>query len=557
MEETKGPIEQPELREVIMDELTPQAMDLANVKDSKDSDAASNASDASDDSMEPFSEYLPKIERLLTEIGLEGFSVEPLQHGHSHLNCVYALKSPIDENERYVLRVPNCPDFEDNKDDGRCLVIPNDAACLGYLADKLPVPRVKGYCATTENALNAPYAVQTMVQGQSMDNVYDDLSHADKYAVIDQYVDLLAKLESITFSRAGHFAAATGVPDTTHDFLTPAAPLIEMFDGGPEDFVQEPQTLLDRAGPDVKALLLSHVKGFIKDEQDDEALTGGLRVDVLQPMALMLEDMEREGCFEDGPYPVVLHHWDLEPRNVMVENSTGTWKICGVIDWDDSQCVPRPLARRPPEWIWDAKGATFTGALNNDFDTTVELPEDAKTLKAYFDTKAEEALPGYLEDAYGRGRWLRQIWLLARDLMSSTFLLDRAIHMRKLWDLRATYTEPGSLIPTKPEPVLPIVWKFMLPSENESDNEETKSQHDNAEDSQPEKGEETPPTKSLPSLPEELQSIDLADTQPPKTDAQPIQPPSNTTADTPSAKPKGLWKKSIDWFTHRVQSLRT
>ena len=258
--------------EVVMQNDIPHSEERNNdhaVEGSKDSDNESIASGSSDDSeMEPFEDYLPKIELLLNDIGLEGFSVQPLHHGYQYVNCVYALTSPKDEKERYVLRIPNCPIFEDvTADHERCPSILNDAACLSYLADKLPVPRVKAYCATRENALKVPFTVQTMLPGQSLDNVYEDMSQSEKFAIIDQVVELQVKLEAVTFATAGTFSPAPDMPDMSCGFLTPATLSIDMFSQGHEEFVNEPQSLRDRSGPDLKALLLNHLTGWIKWEE--------------------------------------------------------------------------------------------------------------------------------------------------------------------------------------------------------------------------------------------------------------------------------------------------
>ena len=410
-------------------------------RDSQTSDYESNASGSSDDSeMEPFSEYLPKIEELLRDIGLCGFNVEPIQHSYTYQNCVYGVKSDKDENEHYILRVPNYPDFGAGRMEGKCESILNDISLSEYLADKLPVSRIKAYCATTKNALGMPFTVQTRLPGQSLNETYKDLSHAEKLAVIDQVVELLAKLETITFTNAGTFTASPNVPDAASDFSSVEAPAVSIFDAkvpssrtsgeGEEGPVEDPRYLEDRAGPDVKALLVSHLNGFITAELEDGSI-GTFRSDRLRPLLTIIEDLDHEGAFKDGPYPVVLHHWDLEPRNIMVEKSSGTWKISGVIDWDEATCVPQPLARRPPEWIWDFEPEMHTGYLDNDHDPSSNILRENMALKAYFDDKAAAVLPGYLEDAYGHGRWLRRIWTFARTWICQAFLLDRA---GELWD---------------------------------------------------------------------------------------------------------------------------
>ena len=192
-----------EAQDITNEELTLELEDLKaglSAKGSEFSDDESTASVASDISeMEPFPVYLPKIERLLADIGFFGFSVEALQHGYSFQNCVYALRSAGDDKE-YILRVPVCPDFRETDD--RCVAIENEVTILGFLVDKLPVPHVKAYSATNENALNAPFTIQTRLPGQSLDRIYAELNHKDKLEIVDQFVELLAEVEAVTFPTA-------------------------------------------------------------------------------------------------------------------------------------------------------------------------------------------------------------------------------------------------------------------------------------------------------------------------------------------------------------------
>ena len=429
------------------------------IGESNDSDNKSVTSAASDDSeMEPFSDYLPKIEQLLRDFGLDGFSVEPLHHGYSYQNCVYALTNQENDKEQYVLRVPNCPDMWQTD---TCQAIINDACLLEYLADRLPVPRVKAYCATRDNALKTPFTVQTRLPGQSLENVYEDLNYAEKLSIVDQVVELLASIETVRFATAGTFTASPELPKEMHNFFVTAAPTIRLFDEGDEEFIKDQRCLQDRAGPDIKALLISHINGFIEKESK-EAFSGTHRTDRLRPLLSMIEELDHEGSFKDGLYPVVLHHWDLEPRNIMVENSSGEWKICGVIDWDDALSVPQPLARRPPAWLWEPDCEEVTGYLDNDHDPCSNLPEENMAIKTHFDAKAAAALPNYLEDAYGRGRWLRRIWTYARNEIRQPHLLDRADQLRKEWDERpkpiVEKTEAMMSQPDKPKGL----WKKSL-----------------------------------------------------------------------------------------------
>ncbi|KAG7008328.1 hypothetical protein G7Y79_00006g019480 [Physcia stellaris] len=381
-----------------------------------DQDVASNGSDDSENFIiEPFNEYKIKIAQLLNEIGLERFAIEPLQHGYDFENCVYALTSDQDPAEQYILRVANNPYIPEPG--GRCKAIENDVAVLNYLHHKLPVPRVRAYCSTKENVLELPYTVQTRIPGTSLNHLWGKVDYADKYAIVDQYLDLLVRLESITFPVAGTFVASAPMTTAENDYHPTAEPTIRVFDKRNSEPDQDDGKLKERAGSDIRSLFTSLLEMYTDEEVENNVHRYAHSMTPLYgQLLLMLEEMESEGFFADQPHPITLHHWDLEPRNLMVEKaSDGAWRICGVIDWDDTIAVPRPLARKPPVWIWHFPDEEPESFRDDDQFQDPELSEKDKELKTYFDTKIEELLPGYGQDAYGRGRWLRRIWSFVRE----------------------------------------------------------------------------------------------------------------------------------------------
>ena len=399
------------------------------------SEASDDESIASDDSeMDPFSVYLPKIEQLLRDIGLEGLTVESIQHGYDFENCVYALKHSDIEQEQYILRVPV---FLSSRkfDEDRYLPVLNSVALLNSLAETLTVPRVKAYSATKDNALGKPFMVQARLPGQSLDKVWPELAHADRLEIVDLFVELLAKHEVTTYATAGGFEAHLSIPSSMNDFATPAGaiPIIKPFDAGDEEFLENPQVLRDRAGADVKALLISHLNGFIamdirKEGEENEFLAPKLR-----GLLAIVDELDREGAFAGGPQPINLHHSDLEPRNIVVAKDDGIWRITGVIDWDDTQANSRVLTRKPPSWIWDFDDEEITGYMDCDFHPIFPLTESNMALKNRFDARAAETLPDYMEEAYGTGQWLRRVWLLAKDQIHSTYILDLLDETLKNW----------------------------------------------------------------------------------------------------------------------------
>ena len=397
--------------------------------DAHDSNDQNNESISSTDSeMTPFEDYKPRIEKLLLGTDLVGFTISVLQHGYNWENCVYALTSLEDSEEKYVLRIPNLPDIDD---DGKCEEIEGAAALLEFLPGKLPVPRIKIFCSTEDNALEKPYMIQTRLPGVSLSQIYEDLTYEEKVGIIDQFVELLAKIESISFATAGTFSTSADPPpsDNTMD------PPIAFFKEGDETFMQNPTVAPDRKGSDLKLLLVSHINGWIQKEAPKEK---SHTLASLKFLLTMLDDLDHEGAFKHTS-PIVLHHWDLEPRNIMVEKiASGDWRIQGIIDWDGALALPRPLARRAPDWIWDFDSEGFTGYLNNDHHpkADADLATGRLALKTYFDTKAARKLDGYLEDAYGQGLLLRRIWTFAREGGNTVWYIDLMKKLEADWKAR-------------------------------------------------------------------------------------------------------------------------
>ncbi|KAI4243831.1 MAG: hypothetical protein L6R42_010618 [Xanthoria sp. 1 TBL-2021] len=165
-------------------------------------------------------------------------------------------------------------------------------------------------------------------------------------------------------------------------------------------------------------------------------------------MKEILDTLDIEGAFHQ-PQPIVLHHWDLEPRNVMVTPTSTGYEITGLIDWDDALALPRTLARRAPDWIWDFEKEGFTGYLDTDSHPKADsdLSQDNVALKNHFDQKAKLVLGDqYLQDAYGTGRLLRRIWTLVREGAFSMWYHTLAIELTKEWEERLAELEPVSSV---------------------------------------------------------------------------------------------------------------
>jgi len=87
------------------------------------------------------------------------------------------------------------------------------------------------------------------------------------------------------------------------------------------------------------------------------------------------------------------------------------WRISGVLDWDDVISVPLVISRKAPTWLWcNEETRTQPWSGNRDVPPGKPRTQDELLIKAHFDQIMERALPGYIEDAYHRGIWLRALF---------------------------------------------------------------------------------------------------------------------------------------------------
>ena len=311
---------------------------------------------------------------------------------------------------------------------------------LGYLKDKLPVPQIKAYSLTADNVLEAAYTIQTRIEGQSLNKLWSKMSYPDKYAIVDEFLVLLHRLESVNFTQAGTFRSPPLLPYKSNNFSQIENPLIRSFREWSKEAQDDHDMDNDNTGSDIKSLLIRHLNSWIQEEisrdQHDLSCSNTPR---FQKLLIMIQEMDIEGFFTDQPFPIVLHHWDLEPRNLMVSNSSGAWKILGIVDWDDAIALPTPLSRIPPRWVWhfpDEDPDIEDGYLNKDQYADPALSSEDGALKAYFDLKVETLIPGYAEDAYGKGRWMRRIWYFAKEGVFRTWEYEFLEQLPRDWDAR-------------------------------------------------------------------------------------------------------------------------
>ena len=438
-------------------------------------------------SHEAFASFQHRVRELCTEIGFYRTEIISRMKGGSYNRIVSVTGRASDEAEHSVtgiFRIPRWPDQASGVDQN----ILNQVVTLNHLFElKVPVPRILAFDATSNNAIQSPYVLQSLGIGARLDTIYKNMSLPEKLCIVDEIVSLTTKLESIRFQTAGRlvYMDAPGQPNSTrldrsafmeYDARVTGSQLhVTGFNAGSGDekITTQPLTSLYDIISDQFDAWLTEEWQKPDDNHSLVARTiGGLRV--------ISWEMKQIGFFDEETHSKanVLYHWDLLPRNVLVERVpdaegsglTQRWRISSVLDWDDVLSVPVILTRKPPMWLWtfseepdlDFMPSDF---LDDDFDL---LPSDRYTeesgrlvgddvqVKQYFEEQMLKSLSlanpsiniaAYNDEAYGKGQWIRRLWRFALHGIESSYDLGRFERFQRDW---ATFR--GRAGPSKSRP---------------------------------------------------------------------------------------------------------
>ncbi|KAK3624587.1 hypothetical protein LTR56_020934 [Elasticomyces elasticus] len=347
-----------------------------------------------------------------------------------------------------IFRIPRFPENIDNE------VIQDQAAVLHLVRmHGILAPELLAFDATSANPISTPYTVQQYVHGTALDVLYDHMSLPEKLVIVDDLVQLLRKIEGIKFSAPGFLKCGPALkrlerwcfldeqgPEEQwateiHDLRRPSVvvPSSDDFQHSPLSFIQ---AQLDAWQAEVTK----------KEISFKQKLFGRLQQ--------LCSEMQADARFHSHKPDYVLHHWDLEPRNLIVQRTqpTDPWRICGVLDWDGALSLPAVLGRQPPVWLWDATYSHSSlirpDGIDGDADTlplghNCELKGGPSCVKEYFESSFAERVMRiddattskrtYMDEAYGTGRWLRRLWRFARYGVNDQHDVERLERLELEW----------------------------------------------------------------------------------------------------------------------------
>lgn len=282
-----------------------------------------------------------------------------------------------------------------------------------------------------------PFLLQTRLEGQGLDLVYQDFTIAERLTIASELARILFAMESVKFQNSGRLccsaevSARKTVEDVDNSVLLNYL-LVQRFGIG----IGRPELKTKtRTTSSLQELLSTELDAWLQRELSDGR--GSFVADMFKRLKEIYTEMEELGFFHERASlnSNVLYHWDLEPRNIIVNREatacssdvpdTYNFEITGVLDWDDALSVPSILACKPPVWLWDfSDDESLPSSVLADYDGDVDLlppelydeassrlSEEDLQVKRFFATEISNQLYGdsgpvcreaYLDDAYGR-----------------------------------------------------------------------------------------------------------------------------------------------------------
>ncbi|APA09160.1 hypothetical protein sscle_04g039300 [Sclerotinia sclerotiorum 1980 UF-70] len=253
----------------------------------------------------------------------------------------------------------------------------------------LPIPITLAWDCTYGNPIRSPYTVLERIMGETLEYEYrklrqgfehktprhpHDLERRCKYAKC--VAELVAAMDRTSLPGYGSFVSHVsmkikGTLTSAISTLQISRPTIDGVRIPSEPFF----------GQWVGSLLNARMR---KTMDGNVNITAEEKFKI-HKLVLIGAEMEQKGLFVDEP--AVVWHLDFYPRNIMIESSRNHVMLTGVIDWDDAKAVPRIMARRPPNFLWNMPGNPL-------------LPEEKTAIATIFNREMERLCPGYLQDAY-------------------------------------------------------------------------------------------------------------------------------------------------------------
>ncbi|KAF2725351.1 hypothetical protein K431DRAFT_291017 [Polychaeton citri CBS 116435] len=427
-----------------------------------------NSTSSYEYSHEPYEEFQNKVISLAYH--LDDIDDVDLQRtrGGSYNRVVIAKLWQGDRNVTGVFRIPRFPNIGDGSETDATRRIDSEiqdqAAVLQFLASRdIPAPKLLAFDASAANAIGSPFVFQEYSIGKSLESVYGDMSLQEKLSIVDSLLGFLLSAEQIQFPSIGTLKATR----------SPNSAVKGSYVYEPAHAQLELEVRAFEVGTDSQSNHQTSSTSTLEllSELLDARRRSGVMVSMWRRLGAILTEMQAMDVFRPRngtprhSTASILYHWDLEPRNILVKprqemdggngKETYQWEIDKVIDWDRVLAVPAVLARKPPIWLWDFSSNSEHPSIASDFDGDVDqltpsrydtgsgrLSPSDQEIRQHFEDNLVIGLsnlyPGYsreeyLEDTYGKGRWIRRLARFAIHGLSDSQDWKRFNEFDKEW----------------------------------------------------------------------------------------------------------------------------
>jgi hypothetical protein len=320
------------------------------------------------------------------------------------------------------------------------------------------------------NPIQLPYTYLEYSTGTSLEHAYGDMSLPEKLSVVDAVVKFLSRAESITFPRPGRLRAARGHSPVTKGVYSPNGS-IDKIDMEIRDFEVGNRIAGNQSPPSLSEFHEHQLEAWYGKDWSEPGINRVSKMWVR--VCSMFKELKERGFFKwpgntsESDEVSILYHWDFEPRNILLKLRTDSsndeanvsgeegWEIDKVIDWDGVYAVPSILTRKPPVWLWDDLHTGEHASLASDFDFDYDMLDlarydsiserfsaESQQIKQQFEHSFVAAMSEiypeydhacYVDEAYGRGRWIRRIARYAIHGASDSQDLKRFEQIEQEW----------------------------------------------------------------------------------------------------------------------------
>ena len=396
---------------------------------------------------EPYDTFKHKICQLSQDIGAGEIELLDRIRGGS-FNRVVPIAFNTKTNPtptKAIFRVPRGIEFDEGQEEvaQRERVEDQVATFSLILRKSLPAPRIIAYDASFDNVIKTPFTLYELAEGTRLDAVYKTFSLAQKLQFADDFAKLLSDIEAVQFENAGLLRYARSGSDDDRTRKQNIGQRFELdveiarFYAGDLQWTDNP---LIRIQP--TSSLTNLIDELLTANVALEKQLDGPNSDAIwyeyEFLRSAFEGMKEQGVFGVADVtlgtvlPNVLYHGDMAGRNILVtrplasiDGQDAEWTINSVLDWDDARSVPRVLARQPPTWLWEMNSDELSINAKRfddvDFDPIPQCSGNNLKIKSQFEEAfvryTARYIPSYNiemyhDEAYGRGRWIRRLWLL-------------------------------------------------------------------------------------------------------------------------------------------------